>query len=108
MRIARCWMLVVAVTLSGCGVQNLWRDETERFEEAQPLPAAIVQAKAKLDALVTQDTAAREPLQREYDSRRAVRATKCLPDKPYMFDTPDDIRGKVQAACMSSADEELR
>jgi hypothetical protein len=108
MRIARCWMLVVAVTLSGCGVQNLWRDETERFEEAQPLPAAIVQAKAKLDALVTQDTAAREPLQREYDSRRAVRATKCLPDKPSMFDTPDDIRGKVQAACMSSADEELR
>ena len=108
MRIARCWVLVAAVSLSGCGVQNLWRDETERFEEAQPLPASIVQAKAKLDALVTNDTAAGEALRREYDSRRAVRATKCLPGKPSMFDTPDDIRGKVQADCIGIADEELR
>jgi len=108
MRMARSWMLVVAVTLSGCGVQNLWRDETERFEEAQPLPAAIVQAKAKLDALVAHDAAAREPLQREYDSRRTVRATKCLPGRLSMFDAPEDIRGKVRADCLSSADEELR
>jgi hypothetical protein len=108
MRIARCWIWVAVVTLSGCGVQNLWRDETERFEEALPLPAVIVQAKAKVDALVSHDAVAREAFQREYDSRRAVRATKCLPDKPSMFDTPDDIRGKVQTACMDIADEELR
>jgi hypothetical protein len=108
MRIARCWMLVATVSLAGCGVQNLWRDETERFEAAQPLPAAIVQAKAKLDALVTRDSEAQESLQREYDSRRAVRAAKCLPGKLSVFDSPEDIRGKVRAACIESADEELR
>lgn len=108
MRIARWWMLVASVALSGCGVQNLWRDETERFEEAQPLPAAIVQAKAKLDALVKPGTPAREPLQREYDSRRALRATKCLSRRLSMFDTPDDIKRKVSADCIRSADEELR
>jgi hypothetical protein len=108
MRIARRWILVAAVTLSGCGIQNLWRDETERFEEAQPLPPAIVQAKAKLDALATHDTAAAEPLLREYDSRRAVRAAKCLPSRLSMFDGPDEIHRKVQKACIGSADEELR
>jgi hypothetical protein len=108
MRIARCWMLIVIVTLSGCGIRNLWRDETERFEEARPLPAAIVQAKAKLDALAGSDVAAQEALQREYDSRRAVRAAKCLPGKPSIFATADDIRAGVNPACMASADEELR
>src|SRR5690348_3564880 len=101
-------MLVAAVALTGCGLQNLWRDETERFEEAQPLPATVVAAKAKLDALLANDAAAREPIQREFDSRRAVRATKCLPGKPSVFDTTSDIRRHVTAECIASADEELR
>lgn len=108
MRSARFLVWMALLPLTGCGVQNLWGDDTARFEEAFPLPAAVADARSKLDALVARDAAARDKWQREFDARRAVRALKCLPRKLSLFDDAADIRAKVDAACLTGADEELR
>lgn len=108
MRAARMLVWVAMLPLVGCGLQNFWRDGTTRFEAALPLPATVNEAHLKLDKLVAGDSATREKWQREFDGRRALRALKCLSSKLSVFDDENDIRRKVDSACLKSADEELR
>jgi hypothetical protein len=108
MRWKRLLAGMAALPLAGCGVQNLWRDNTARFEAALPLSPAINEARLKLEMLLADDATLRGQWQREFDARRGLRALKCLSASLSLFDDERNIRGKVDTACLKAADEELR
>jgi hypothetical protein len=105
---ARGWLWIAVLPLAGCGVRNLWLDDTARIEAAWPLPAAVEQSRLKLEALVANDSAAHDKWRREFESRRDLRALKCLSARLSLFDDDDDIRRKVDSSCLKAADAELQ
>ncbi len=103
MRIAHCMVLAAGMMLGGCGVQNLWRDGTRSLRRGSAV--ARRDRAGRKRSSIRWSRAMRPPgrLQREYDNRRALRALKCLLDKPSMFESAADIRKKVEPACLGAA-----
>jgi hypothetical protein len=98
----------LALICAGCDVRNFWRDDVARINAAIPLKDSVTRAKSSLDEMLANDSALKERLQREFVSRLEVRAMQCVKEDLSVWDSGEDIRAKLNKACMDGADDQLR